>query len=252
MLSFPLPTPTAQTLPALSSKTTHPNHFTLIPVAGAVADYNEASIAKRSLSHGLLHRRATTARSHSPVRSSFPSVIQQPQFLRSPHTAIMPDCTGIRESVDAFMLISFGSAVFFLQAGFGMLEAGTVSSKNVSCFFFAFLRSGFCLVRASAYFSLAVLSTAATPLSLVTFLSFLSFLLVNASLTTHRLSLLSFPSLSFTPPSLYSFVLRPQRIDSFYLLFPSLFSADQRSTHNAPFPLLFLTLLRLLDDQHSL
>jgi ammonia channel protein AmtB len=37
-----------------------------------------------------------------------------------------------RESVDSFFLLSFGMIVFFLQAGFAMLEAGCVSSRNVT------------------------------------------------------------------------------------------------------------------------
>lgn len=44
----------------------------------------------------------------------------------------LPDGSVSRDSIDAFFLLSFGMIVFFLQAGFAMLEAGCVSSKNVT------------------------------------------------------------------------------------------------------------------------
>ena len=34
-------------------------------------------------------------------------------------------------SIDTFYLLYCGSLVFFMQAGFGLLEAGTVRSKNL-------------------------------------------------------------------------------------------------------------------------
>ena len=44
----------------------------------------------------------------------------------------LPDGSVSRDSIDAFFLLSFGMIVFFLQAGFAMLEAGCVSSLNVT------------------------------------------------------------------------------------------------------------------------
>ena len=44
--------------------------------------------------------------------------------------ATKADLSATKGSVDTFYFITVGALVFFMQAGFGMLEAGSVRTKN--------------------------------------------------------------------------------------------------------------------------
>ena len=54
----------------------------------------------------------------------------QLEYLKGNLSAVNDDLSATKGSVDTFYFITVGALVFFMQAGFGMLEAGSVRTKN--------------------------------------------------------------------------------------------------------------------------
>ena len=52
------------------------------------------------------------------------------EYLKGNLSKVNDDLTATKGSVDTFYFITVGALVFFMQAGFGMLEAGSVRTKN--------------------------------------------------------------------------------------------------------------------------